>query len=177
MALIVEDGTGLVDAESYASEAAADLYFAARGNPLTWTTLTTAQKEQWLRQGTEFMDLEFGARWKGRRVTQLQALDWPRSGVNDESGFTIGSDSVPIQLERATIEMAHRQAIDQTDLMPDLDTSANIKRERLEVGPIELDTTYAGSSNQQAAFVKVEKMIRELVTFLGASGIAVNIRA
>ncbi len=177
MALIVEDGTGLANAESYGSVADADAYFAARGSPTTWTALLEPAKEQWLRQGTEFMDLEFGSRWKGRRVTQDQALDWPRWNVTDRDGFTIGSDTVPIQLARATFETAHRMAIDGSDLMPDLDTSANIKRERIEVGPIELDTTYAGSSDQQAQLVKIEKMIRDLVTFLGASGVAHNIRA
>lgn len=36
MSLIVEDGTGLPDAESYASVAFADAYFTARNNS-AWT--------------------------------------------------------------------------------------------------------------------------------------------
>ena len=66
MALIVEDGTGLETAESYASVAQADARLAALGMT-NWATLTTTEKEQALRRATVAMVQFFGGRWKGAR--------------------------------------------------------------------------------------------------------------
>lgn len=80
MALIVEDGTGRADSESYATVAYADDYHTKRGNT-AWTALTESVKEQLLRKATDFMIQEYRDKWQGRRVKIEQALDWPRVGV------------------------------------------------------------------------------------------------
>ena len=54
MSLIVEDGTGMETAESYASVAQADARLAALGMT-NWATLTTTEKEQALRRATVAM--------------------------------------------------------------------------------------------------------------------------
>jgi hypothetical protein len=56
MALIVEDGTGRADAESYVSVADADTYHANRGELRRGRrSAPPPSKEQLLRQATEYM--------------------------------------------------------------------------------------------------------------------------
>jgi hypothetical protein len=104
MALIVEDGTGRPDAESYCTVAFADEYHAARGNA-AWAALSPLGKEIALRKATDFMLSNFGSRWVGTRATALQALDWPRAYVPALDGSVAGeflfSTVIPVSVQRA----------------------------------------------------------------------------
>lgn len=85
--LIIENGVGLPNAESYASVAAAD----ARGVALSvtdWAALTENQKEIALRNATRFMLASYRARWAGRpdrhpKDLYQQGTATLRSGVRD----------------------------------------------------------------------------------------------
>ena len=75
---------GGASAESYASVLEADTYHSNRGN-IAWTALATPAKEQALRKATDYLTQIYRERWKGYRVDNTQALDWPRLnvGIND----------------------------------------------------------------------------------------------
>jgi hypothetical protein len=75
MTLIIEDGTGKPDAESYAS--AEDLAMYAVKFGVTIPTEAPAQ-EALLRRAALAMD---GMTWKGRKSNSEQALSWPRRSV------------------------------------------------------------------------------------------------
>lgn len=165
MALIVEDGTGKADAESYISVADATAYHAARGNS-AWAGLASdTVREQMLRRATDFMVATYKQRWKGVPVSTVQALDWPRAYVEREYSYsTLGtppssidgnlwwpSDEVPTAVQRACAELALR-AIDG-DLAPDL--GAPVVREK--VGPIE--TEFAPGARQTTVFRAIEGML------------------
>lgn len=118
MTLIVENGTGLATAESYASVAEADLYHSNLGNT-AWAPLTTTQKEQYLRQATNHMTQRYRTRWKGWRAYTVQRLDWPRLGVFVEDiaaypsgghlssfAYMIAANVVPDQIKDACCELA-----------------------------------------------------------------------
>lgn len=77
MTIIVEDGTGTLASESYASVADCDTY-ATNRNISTWLALATVAKEAYLRLATDYMMQVYRERWNGTRVTNVQALDWPR---------------------------------------------------------------------------------------------------
>ena len=62
--MIVEDGTGLPNADSYVSVEFADTYFSARGVSV-WATLTNTVKEQLLIKATDFIDNIY--QWNGKR--------------------------------------------------------------------------------------------------------------
>lgn len=135
MSLIVEDGAGRANAESYAAVADVDAYQAALGNTL-WAGLNETEKEQALRRATQFMRMAYRVRWAGRRVTQAQALDWPRYDVVVDE-FPVLSTTVPSDVMAACCELALRAA--GGDLLPDMELGSNqIKREK--IGP--LDTEY-----------------------------------
>ena len=142
MALIVEDGTGLSNAESYLSVADADTYHASLGTT-AWTGANSV-KEAALRKATRHLDGTYRHRWPGVRVNSSQALDWPRAGAEwSDSGngsslvygsvYAIPSDSVPQAVKDATAELAVR-ALSET-LAPDQDRSNAVKKVKL--GPIE----------------------------------------
>lgn len=135
MSLVTEDGTGLADAESYATVAAADVYFAARG-VIAWDG-TTEAKEQALRRATDYMGATFSRLWRSSRSTVTQALDWPR----------IGWESVPETIRRACMELALRAQ--GLDLAPDV--GAQVKRET--VGPISVE--YQDWARQSTRYVFV----------------------
>lgn len=80
--LVVEDGTIVAGANSYASVATADLYAGNIGNA-AWLTLDpTDQKAQYLIQTQIYMAQAFRMRWKGWKVSNIQVLDWPRIFVD-----------------------------------------------------------------------------------------------
>lgn len=159
MALEVEDGTGKTDAESYISVTDADTYFSKRGITL-WATLLTEEKEQALRRSTDYLGQVYRLRWKGARAVANQALDWPRSFVEQEdyeyaglNGYTmIGgqyyypSNAVPVEVMNACAEMAFKAA--SGELAPDLDRA--VTREKVDVIEVEYDR-YATQYKQYRA--------------------------
>jgi hypothetical protein len=149
MALLVEDGTGLAGAESYASVADATAYHAARGNA-AWAALASDTiREQNLRKATDYMVQVYRLRWKGWRVSVTQALDWPRSEVEradyaalQANGLTTISgdyyypaDEVPAEVEKACFELA--LAAIAGDLNPDI--GRRTIREKVDVIEVEYD--------------------------------------
>jgi DnaT-like ssDNA binding protein len=133
MSLIVEDGTGLVNAESYISVANADARLSNLGIT-NWSTLLTAEKEQALRRATQYMLQAYRQRWTGNRVKvdPPQALDWPRYGV-EVDGFPVHFDVVPTDIANTCADLAFKAA--SGDLNADL-TRGVIRK---KVGPLETD--------------------------------------
>lgn len=104
MALIVEDGSGMDDADSYISLADADAYHTAHGSPAAWTAATDATKESALRMATVWLDAHF--RWIGVIFDGDQALGWPRSGAVDRERRVLSSDIVPTRVAEACAHLA-----------------------------------------------------------------------
>ncbi|MCF5724368.1 DnaT-like ssDNA-binding protein [Pseudomonas syringae] len=75
MTLIIEDGTGKPDAESYASAEDLALYAVKFG---TVIPVDVPEQEALLRRAALAMD---GMVWKGRKTNSEQGLSWPRREV------------------------------------------------------------------------------------------------
>lgn len=173
MALVVEDGTGKADAESYISVADATAYFAARGNAEWAAVAGDTVREQLLRKATDYMVAKYSGAWAGQRVTVEQALDWPRLNVPrvDIAGgygpYPIYWDDnvVPEQVKRACAELAVRAIAG--DLDPDV--GAQVKSET--VGPISV--TYADGARQNTAFKAVSNMLSPFM--VGGSGMTIKV--
>lgn len=138
MALVHEDGTGLVGAESYATVDFTDTYLSERGFTL-WATMSEAEKEAALRRGSDFMEQAYRSRWAGYRVTSTQGLSWPRYEVVVKDAYQVGyvtyyaSDSVPLRVQEACAALGFKAAFG--------DLNADIERlkQRTKVGPIEVE--------------------------------------
>ena len=165
MALIVETGAGLINADAYISVADADIYHDNYGNT-GWATLDDDVKAQCIRKATQYMINMYRMRWLGRRVQVTQALDWPRVGVviKDFGGtqgrtgfgsyglFQIAFTIVPQDIKNACAEFALRASIGP--LADDL--SQRVISET--VGPVSV--TYDVNSPQFTRYRNIEGMLK-----------------
>lgn len=151
MAIVVEDGTGKADSESYISVADASAYFTARGNT-TWGAITTdALREAALRKATDYMTAIYRTRWQGWRTTPtVQALCWPRSGVTIERVY-VDNQSVPTAIKNACAELALKAA--SADLL--VDVSPAVLSET--VGSISV--TYDRSAAKQTQYAAIDGIL------------------
>lgn len=167
MALVVEDGTGLPNAESYCSTATASTYHAARNN-VAWAALDVPTQEAMLRLATDFMRQRYRLRWVGVKVTATQGLEWPRAWValpDSPSGYRsvpayVPMNVVPTEVQNACAELALRASTGP--LSPDL--GPQVVREK--VGPIE--TQYLPASRQAMLYRAVDDMLAVYLKGLGS---------
>jgi hypothetical protein len=101
---VEEDGTGLPNATSYVSAAYALDYFEIDPNATAFLDLDATTQEYYLGWATRILDQK--VMWNGRAATTTQALAWPRIGVRDRYGVSIGGSVVPREVKDATVEMA-----------------------------------------------------------------------
>ncbi len=135
MAMIVEDGTVVANANSYQTEAAFLSYWSDRNITIS---NTTAEIEAALIIATQYVDLN--NTWKGDAVSETQSLDWPRSGAYDKNGFLIDSGVIPDELKNAVNEYAYRQLT--SALQPDDSQSQTIVSEKKRLGTLEKEIDY-----------------------------------
>jgi len=165
MALVVEDGSGRADAESYITVADASARHTAFGNA-AWAALASdAVREAALRNATAYMVQAYRGRWSGLKMTGTQALDWPRYGVVVD-GFDIASDIVPTEIANACADLALKAAAGE--LNPDLERA--IIREK--VGPLE--TEYSAHSPQAIRYRAIDMALAPYL--MGSSAMATLVR-
>jgi hypothetical protein len=159
---VVEDGNGSSSANSYVTIADADTYNDNFVDNTTWDSATDANKEAALRKATHYLDMRFNRRWYGERSNELQALDFPRTGITDYDGYVIDSDEIPQALKDACVEMAVKIAGGET-VMADLSDPGTIKSESKKVGPITIKKEYLGGDSPIKKYRKVDALLRDLI--------------
>lgn len=166
MALILEDGTGLANAESYCSVAQAAAYHSARGRADDWDAVV--DKEAALRLATDHMLQVYSGRWKGTRLNTTQALDWPRVGVRtlDAPTVDLPSNAIPPGVRNACAELALRS--DAAALLQDTG------RETLSESVGEVSVTYAEGKTRQTQYPVVDGWVRQYLAGGGVSSIPVS---
>jgi hypothetical protein len=137
MAFIVEDGTGVSNANSLVSVEFADSYFSDRGNR-TWAG-TTEEKQAALVRATDYFETRYSNALLSSKTDADQALSFPRVD------YTL----VPAKILKGVSEYAVRAL--SAALLPDpvsLDSSGRtVKRIRKGLGPLAKDIEYADSSS------------------------------
>jgi len=154
MALIVEDGTGKTDAESYASGADADAYVTKWHDSSDWGAASSTVKERALRRGARYINSHD---FVGIRAHTDQALKWPRTHIGYIDGRANDPDAVPADIRNANIEAALRY-IEGDSLLPDHD-GGTIRRESKTVGPITTDTEYAATRRAGKTFEAIRALL------------------
>lgn len=101
MQFIVEDGTGVIGATSYASVEAADDY-AEFWDFTEWELLDLEQKEKCLIKATLYLDSNLS--YPKRILTTDQGLNYPREPFTDLNGRLV--EGVPEAIEEATVRIA-----------------------------------------------------------------------
>lgn len=165
--MIVEDGTGLPDADSYASEA--DFEAHAESHGLTYT----GDVETALVRATAWIDGAFRSRFPGARTNgRSQGLEWPRRNATDASGEAIADDEIPAEIVRATAAAALRELTSVGSLSPDVTGGGAIRRERKRLGSMEKETEYAVSDGQRSPaprFPEIDAILSGLIGSRGAT--------
>ena len=155
MALIVEDGSGLDDAESYVSVSDAGAYCTNHG--LTAWTGADSVKEAALRNATQYIDTTYN--FRSAKSYQYQALEFPRQMWDWEL------DPLMTRLRSATVELAVNALTES--LFADVESSVVT---RVTVGPI-TKVTEPMSTAGQKRYANVDALLKQLTTGLG--GVAV----
>lgn len=162
MALIIETGAGVPDADSYASLAELATYATSRG--ITLTAATDTAKEVLLRKAADYLDT-LEPKFRGSRVEADQALAWPRSDVL-LYGVAFAEDAIPDQLIKAQCQLACDA--DTLNLQPN-GAGREVIRQKVDV----IETEYA---KQGTGSVKPElnKAMAILEPLLNSNGFAVQ---
>jgi hypothetical protein len=160
MAIVVEDGTGKTNADSYLSVAAFKTYCANYGYDIS--AITDPAIEILLRKATDYMVTVFRGSWQGDRTIYNQALDWPRAGVYRDDYEVILVNVMPPEVLAACAELAF--VANTTSLLP---TAAARTKKRVKIGPIEVE--YDGDGGSVSAFIQAIRRLNPLLN-AGASG-------
>jgi hypothetical protein len=157
---VVEDGSGVPNANSYVSlEEADDIASLNLHTANAWAALTSPQKQSLLIYVTGALDAR--TQWGGSRSSPHQGLEWPRQGVQDRYGNALSASAVPYNLRWAVVELAKynidadRLSVERTDSVVS----------ELQVGPIKLSfADAAGVASQQ---FKAPEIVTDLLLGLG----------
>lgn len=168
MAFTVQDDTGTVDgANAYVSVADFQSYHSSRGNSLSGMDETDMQ---WaIVKATDYVDARFT--YAGKKLAgRSQATQWPRAGVKDCGGYVVSG--LPSEVVSATCEYALRAL--STTLAPDparSDSGRVVERERVKVGPVEEEYTYAdGPSVTQPRYPAADNILINACFVTGGHG-------
>lgn len=164
MALTIETGAGVANADSYASVAEARAYASARGVTLS---AVDGDVEILLRKACDYLD-SLETEYKGSRVESDQALAWPREDVflfDSEEAFP--STDIPDQLLRAQCQLAVDAVA--TDLQP-TGTGRETLMERVE-GAVEVQYAERGSGSVTPELNKANAILGPLLKSGGGFGL------
>jgi hypothetical protein len=150
--IIVEDGTVVSGANSYASEAELTTYAADRGITLTAATDVLLIKA---------MDYIESLSFIGTKSSEGQALQWPRNSVYID-GFYAGSTTIPAALK--TGQIATALAIDSED-SPLANVERATKREKVDV----IEVEYMDNAAAQTIVKTITAALRKLLVNGGSS--------
>lgn len=139
MTLIIEDGTGKPDAESYATADDLALYAVKFGVVIP---ADVPAQEALLRRAALAMD---GTTWKGRKTSSEQALSWPRREVHLD-GENKAANYLPARIQYGQMALAAEIHLDDID--PVEKRKGAVTMERVEGAVTREYATIPNSSNR-----------------------------
>lgn len=154
MALVIEDGTGKADAQTFASVDYLKAYAKARG--ITIPTVP-ADLESMLMLGMDAMrDLDY----VGSKATKAQALPFPRTGVKIDD-FEYASTELPSLLLDGQCALAIESK--KTDLLPTIAANSSGGVIEKTVGEITLRYADSGRASTRPIVEKAKVHLRKLL--------------
>lgn len=158
MAFIVEDGTGLTNANAYVSLAAYKAYWLDRN--VDEDDVEDEELQAAIIKATMYVDTAF--KFRGQRFSSTQALQFPRAYLYDDLGNLI--EGVPAKLKNAIAEYAKRARTVDLWNVPEVDSVGLLTSKREKVGPIETEFQYqAGSAQSFKPYPQADAWLRDLV--------------
>jgi len=139
---IVEDGSGLYNANALITVEEADEVNSNYGASTAWSGAEQAVKENAIREATRFLCLHYS--WKGYRTYLAQALQWPRYECYDDEGNDVDIDIIPNKIKEACAYLAQK-VVEGRNLLEDLENAQKVKRTKDVIGPLTEEIEYAGT--------------------------------
>ena len=158
---IVEDGSGKSDATALISEAYATQYHENHSAPTAWTSADQVTHENAIREATQFLDTHYT--WKQRRTHDEQALQWPRSYMEDKDGFAIASDEIHVHVKDACAILA-LAVINGDTLMPDQQNESAVKKTKDVIGPLTEEIEYVAGETPEKKYTLVDKLVAPFIS-------------
>lgn len=141
---IVEDGTGVLNANAYTTVEDANAYNDSHPHGDKWVTYGAADKQRAIVMATRLLDEE--VQWHGsptynlassvassNNTAKVQYLRFPRSGLVDQDGYTLDLHKIPQFLKNATAELARYLAAGDRTAEPDTQGFGAVKLGSLTV--------------------------------------------
>lgn len=137
MAATIDATVGGANANCYVeSVAVAQDYYDERLNVSAWTNATEDEKTRALISATRWLDT---VPFTGVKVSQSQALQWPRYGATDHDGYEFDTASIPLLIQHATMELALVLLRDADGGTDTLAATGMEGFDSVRVGPIAVD--------------------------------------
>jgi hypothetical protein len=154
---------GAVDANSYAEVEEADAYFETRVNSTKW--VNTLDKEAALISASLLLDWQLI--FDGFKTSNLQARQFPRTGIIKSGEYEVPSDIIPIEVKQAVFELAYSSI--GVDRIADNSLSGI---EQIKAGSLFIKATPAGVQSTNASIIPdyIKRMLSEYIV---SSGIGV----
>lgn len=170
MTIVVEDGTGLANADAFVSVAWFRAWADARGKANI--DFTDEEIEQAIVRASDYLSESFA--WAGYRLNERgaaggrQALAWPRVGVTDKSGYGLPSDEVPAEVQKATAEIVVKELASPGAMAPVYNAQERVKSERFGSVAFEYDMSNTSAHSARPVILAVMDLIGEFLA-AGAS--------
>lgn len=158
-----------VGTDAYDTLANVDTYWTDRGNT-TWTALSDANKEIYIRKATDWLDRNFY--YRGVRATQTQRLAWPRTDAYDDDDYLFADTEVPRVIKEALALVADVYR-DGTVDMEGILSSNDVSLRRQKVDVIEVEYDPSRRLGGEASLAHVIKTLKSITT--GGSGRLVRV--
>ncbi len=180
MAITVEDGTGLTTADAFISVAWWKAWATARGK--AFSAYYDAEIERAIVRATDYVSESLT--WAGYRLKErgtdggMQALAWPRTLVYDRNGYVVASDSVPVEIQKATAEIVVAELAEPGVMAPVFKAQERVKREQFGPVSFEYDLSNTAASSARPVLLAVMDLVGEfLATGTGSSLVGEAVRA
>ena len=169
--LVVEDGSGLPNANSYCDLDYALEYCTMKGYT-SWQSLSETQQKVFIIRGTEFVDNFYN--WRGRKGKGSQALSFPRIDLYDDDQYLI--HGIPEKLKKACLEAAFLNSTSGSDtLFTTKDENGAIKRQKVDSLEVEYFSNQQNEINLNnvdytSIYDILNKLLKGLYKEKGATG-------
>ena len=174
--MVVEDGTGKSDANSYNTLAKIvtilEEYSFAMGLSAANTPVLGDISDASAISAARYIDSRFYASLMGLRLTDDQALEFPRVDVPKDAAkqYYYDSDVLPPPLLAAHAMATYWAENDTDNFLVNQDAPGTIKRKKEKVGPLEEDTEWSGGSSVQKVYSLINTEMRKLTDFSNRVG-------
>ena len=165
--LIIEDGTGVANANSYATDAELKAYANLRGKSVP---ATQPERESLLILAMDYIE-SYRKQFKGIKTDYTQSLQWPRVDAYID-GYQVDSASIPQELKNAQMEAA---LIGNSTALLQTGSTSNLAS--FSVDGVYSETYFNGGSWESVRTDTIDVYLDVLLSNSGSSINAIGIRA